>query len=91
MVRSTDRPAMTIAVDLGRKATKTNKLKPLEHCCKMFYVSIYIALCSTESQLKVLERNIFRHKTLRMIKFHPITAFMTTYGNFEKIFLIRAF
>ena len=26
MVRSTDRPAMTIAVDLGRKATKqTNK------------------------------------------------------------------
>ena len=27
MVRSTDRPAMTIAVDLGRKATKqTNKL-----------------------------------------------------------------
>ena len=28
MVRSTDRPAMTIAVDLGRKATKqTNKNK----------------------------------------------------------------
>ena len=25
MVRSTDRPAMTIAVDLGRKVTKTNK------------------------------------------------------------------
>ena len=25
MVRSTDRPAMTIAVDLGRKETKTNK------------------------------------------------------------------
>ena len=29
MVRSTDRPAMTIAVDLGRKATKTNKVKPV--------------------------------------------------------------
>ena len=29
MVRSTDRPAMTIAVDLGRKATKqTNKQTP---------------------------------------------------------------
>ena len=27
MVRLTDRPAMTIAVDLGRKATKTNKTK----------------------------------------------------------------
>ena len=26
VVRRTDRPAMTIAVDLGRKATKTNKL-----------------------------------------------------------------
>ena len=25
MVRSTDRPAMTIAVDLGHKATKANK------------------------------------------------------------------
>ena len=25
MVRSTDRPAMTIAVDLGRKATKQTK------------------------------------------------------------------
>ena len=25
VVRLTDRPAMTIAVDLGRKATKTNK------------------------------------------------------------------
>ena len=31
MVRSTDRPAMTIAVDLGRKATKqTNKSKNLK-------------------------------------------------------------
>ena len=25
MVKLTDRPAMTIAVDMGRKATKTNK------------------------------------------------------------------
>ena len=25
MVKGTDRPAMTIAVDMGRKATKTNK------------------------------------------------------------------
>ena len=25
MVKRTDRPAMTIAVDMGRKATKTNK------------------------------------------------------------------
>ena len=27
MVKWTDRPAMTIAVDMGRKATKTNKQK----------------------------------------------------------------
>ena len=26
MVKLTDRPAMTIAYDMGRKATKTNKL-----------------------------------------------------------------
>ena len=25
MIKLTDRPAMTIAVDMGRKATKTNK------------------------------------------------------------------
>ena len=29
MVRSTDRPAMTIAVDLGRKATRQTKQKRL--------------------------------------------------------------
>ena len=36
VVRSTDRPAMTIAVDLGRKATKqTNKQNHLKlKCCK---------------------------------------------------------
>ena len=27
MVKITDRPTMTIAVDMGRKATKTNKQK----------------------------------------------------------------
>ena len=31
MVRSTDRPAMTIAVDLGRKATKQKKQQNNEH------------------------------------------------------------
>ena len=30
MVRLTDRPAMTIAVDLGRKATKQTKNKQLK-------------------------------------------------------------
>ena len=30
MVRSTDRPAMTIAVDLGRKATKQTNYKKIE-------------------------------------------------------------
>ena len=29
MVKLTDRPAMTIAVDMGRKATKTNNTKLL--------------------------------------------------------------
>ena len=30
MVRSTDRPAMTIAVDLGRKSNKTKKMMALK-------------------------------------------------------------
>ena len=44
--------------------------------CILFYVSFYVALYSTDSQrsvsLKVLEVNIVRHITLRMVKFHII-------------------
>ena len=62
---------------------------------QVVYASMYIALCLTDSQwslsLNVLEWNIIRHKILRMLKFHPITAFMKTYPNFKKIFLIRVF
>ena len=54
-----------------------------------------MALCSTDSHssvsLKVLEGNIIRHKTLRMLKCHPITAFMKTHANFKKKFPIRVF
>ena len=32
VVRSTDRPAMTIAVDLGRKATKQTKQNKIGDC-----------------------------------------------------------
>ena len=50
-----------------------------------------MALCSTDSHwsvsLNVLEGNI----TLKMLKCHPMTAFMKTHANFKKIFLIRAF
>ena len=60
-----------------------------------FYVSIYIALCLTDSQwsvsLKVLEGNIIRHKILRMLKFHHIIAFMKTYPNFKTIFCLGFF
>ena len=41
MVRLTDRPAMTIAVDLGRKATKTNKMAPIFSFVDMFIVKEY--------------------------------------------------
>ena len=41
--------------------------------------------------LKVQEGNIIWPKTLRMLKFHPITAFMKMHANFQKIFLIRVF
>ena len=52
---------------------------------QVVYVSICIALCLTVS-LKVLEGNIIRHKIFRMLKFHPITAFMKTYPYFKNIF-----
>ena len=42
MVRSTDRPAMTIAVDLGRKAkNKQTNIKQLTLTCKMLGVNIF--------------------------------------------------
>ena len=54
-----------------------------------------MTLCSTDSHLsvslEVLEWNVIWHKTLRMLKFHPITAFMKTYTNFKNIFLVWAF
>ena len=57
---------------------------------KIVYVSIYIALCLTDSQRsvsrKVLEGYIIRHKILRMFKFHPITGFVKTYPNFKNYF-----
>ena len=43
-------------------------------------MSIFVSLRLTDSQcsvsLKVQEGNIIRHKILRMLKFHSITAFM---------------
>ena len=51
-------------------------LKQLKRCCKLFYVSIYIALCSTESKrpvsLKVLEVNIIWHKHYVIIPSYQI-------------------
>ena len=41
--------------------------------------------------LKVQEGNVIWHETLRMLKFHPITAFMKTYTNFKQLFLVRVF
>ena len=40
VVKWTDRPAMTIAVDMGRKATKTNKQNLVRHssCTKLLYL-----------------------------------------------------
>ena len=63
--------------------------------CKLTYISIYTVLYSTDSHwsisLKVQEGNVIRHKTLRMLEFHPFPAFMKTYTNFKKIFLVRVF
>ena len=37
----------------------------------------------------VLEGNIIWPKTLRMLKFHPITAFMKMHANFHKGFWFK--
>ena len=58
--------------------------------CKLSYISIYMVLYSTDSHLsislKVQEGNVIWHKTLRMLKFHPIPAFIKTHKNFKKYF-----
>ena len=41
--------------------------------------------------LKVQKGNVIWHETLRMLKFHPITAFMKTYTNFKQLFLVGVF
>ena len=43
MARSTDRPAMTIAVDLGRKATKqTNKHTKVSSCMNISAIKLVV-------------------------------------------------
>ena len=54
-----------------------------------------MVFCSTDSHwsvsLKVLEGNIIWPKTLRMLKFHPITAFMKMHANFQNYFWLGFF
>ena len=47
-------------------------------------------LCSTDSHC-LLEGKIIWPMKLKMLKCHPITAFMKTYANFKQIFLITFF
>ena len=50
--------------------------------CSVVNCLIYMVLCSTDSHwpisLKVQAGNVVLHKTLRMLKFYHITAFMKT-------------
>ena len=63
--------------------------------CNLSYKSIYMVLYSTDSHWsispKVQEGNVIWHKTLRMLKLHPIPAFMKTYTNFKKYFWLGLF
>ena len=80
------------------KILSTRQINSNTHQCaatiKFFYISIYIALCLTDSQrsvsLKVLGY-IIRHKILRMLEFHPITGFVKTYPNFKNYFWLGFF
>ena len=60
-----------------------------------FFISIYMVLYSTDSHrsipLKLQEGNGIWHKTLRMLKFHPIPEFMKTYTNFKKNLWLTVF
>ena len=58
--------------------------------CNLSYISIYMVLYSTDRHcsisVKVQEGNVIWHKTLGMLKFHPIPAFMKTYTSSKNIF-----
>ena len=65
MVRLTDRPAMTIAVDLGRKATKqTNKQT---NCSSMQSVKAVLETYRTSPELNVVGSGQSRHLLIRHI------------------------
>ena len=85
--------AIILSNKLNKIPTHTNTpldLKPSNHCCELFYFSICIYLCSTNKQLsvslKVLEGNIICPNTSRILKHHPLTAFMKMYANFKENF-----
>ena len=67
----------------------TFKITEASICYKLSYIGLYIALCSTDSHwsvsLKGLETNIIWLITFRMLKCHPITAFMKTHANIKNI------
>ena len=52
---------------------------------------LYLSDIHWSISLKAQEGNVIWHKTLRMSKFNPIPAFMKTYTNFKKIFLVSVF
>ena len=61
MVRLTDRPAMTIAVDLGRKATKTNKnYISVEFAdCNIFLLIWQVKIKGSNAYLSKCQGNIY--------------------------------
>ena len=54
------------------------------HLLRKNYSGNFSSIRSTPISLEVQEGNVIWHKTLRMLKFHPIPAFMKTYTNFKK-------
>ena len=57
MVRRTDRPTMTIAVDLGHKATKqTNKQTKVVSCWNDFFLLLYIMIYIVRQSLVAFHR-----------------------------------
>ena len=75
MVRSTDRPAMTIAVDLGRKATnkQTNKQTNVYH--SQFFIFTFGDFMKNGSKIPKLQmhenlhKNVFTHNFMQFFIF----------------------
>ena len=59
--------------------------------CKLSYIRIYTWFYIQLIVIDPYRWNVFCHKTLGMLKFHSMPAFMKTYTYFKKYFWLGFF